>query len=133
VILPENSSVEVSDPAVKSIVISNNDEHFALISTFDVKIYSTRGDLSHPRVYCLPKPQPPQEEDDDGRGKLVDNTQDDLIQDSLMEDNQVTDVAGGEGGQELRQIVKFDDEDTGYTKKVARKYTDNEIKTIMKK
>jgi hypothetical protein len=30
-----------------------------------------------------------------------------------MEDNQVTDVAGGDGGQELRQIVKFDDEDTG--------------------
>ena len=86
-ILPENSSVEVPDP-VKSIVISNNDEHFALISTFEVKIYSTRaGDLSQPRKYCLPKPQPPQEDEDDGRVKFVDNTQDDLIQDSLMEDN----------------------------------------------
>jgi hypothetical protein len=115
VILPENSSVDVTD-SVKSIMISNNDEHFALVSTFEIKIYSTRGgggDLSHPRVYCLPKPQPPQEEEDYGRGKLVDNTQDDLIQDSLMEDNQVTDVAGGDGGQELRQIVKFDDEYTG--------------------
>jgi len=50
-----------------------------------------------------------------------------------MEDNQVTDVAGGDGAQELRQIVKFDEEDTGFPKKVARKYTENEIKTIMKK
>ena len=60
-ILPENISLDVPDP-VKSILISNNDEHFALISTFDVKIYSTRGggDAStNPRVYCLPKPQPP--------------------------------------------------------------------------
>ena len=127
--------MEVPEP-VKSIVISNNDEHFALISTFEVKIYSTRGgggDLSQPRKYCLPKPQPPQEDEDDGRVKFVDNTQDDLIQDSLMEDNQVTDVAGGDGAQELRQIVKFDEEDTGFPKKVARKYTENEIKTIMKK
>lgn len=95
--------MEVPDP-VKSIVISNNDEHFALISTFEVKIYSNRGggDLTKPRKYCLPKPQPPQEDEDDGRMKFVDNTQDDLIQDSLMEDNQVTDVAGGDGGQELK-------------------------------
>ena len=50
-----------------------------------------------------------------------------------MEDNQVTDAAGGDEGQELRQIVKFDDEDTGYTKKAARRYTEHEIKTIMKK
>lgn len=52
-----------------------------------------------------------------------------------MEDNQVTDVAaaGGDRGQDLRQIIKFDDEDTGYTKKPARRYTENEIKVIMKK
>jgi hypothetical protein len=37
------------------------------------------GDFALPRKYCLPKPQPPQEEEDDGRVKFVDNTQDDLI------------------------------------------------------
>ncbi len=50
-----------------------------------------------------------------------------------MEDNQITDAAGGDGGQELRQIVKFDDEDTGYAKKATRRYTEQEIKAIMKK
>jgi hypothetical protein len=71
---------------------------------------------------------------DDGRSiKTQLPTQDDLIQESLMEDIQACDVAGGEKSEEIRQIAKFDEVEDFYTKKAARRYTENEIKDIMKK
>jgi hypothetical protein len=46
---------------------------------------------------------------DDGRSiKTQLPTQDDLIQDSLMEDIQASDVAGGQKGEEIRQLTKLD-------------------------
>jgi hypothetical protein len=66
-------------------------------------------------------------------GDLMGTHHDELMQDSLLEDNQATEA---EGEKELRQIVKFDEEDTGeniINKKNKRGYSEQEMKAILKK
>jgi len=62
-LLAENTSFENTDP-IKSIFISNNDEYFALVSGFEVKVYSARNP-GEARVFGLPKPKYVSNPDDD--------------------------------------------------------------------
>jgi hypothetical protein len=76
--------------------VSNNDDYYALISTFEVRIYSARDPHSEPRVFNLPKPQWAQDVAADQHLQ-----EDDLMQDSLLEDHKATEAAV-EGENPLR-------------------------------
>lgn len=37
--------------------MSNNEEYFCFITTFEVKVYSAKDPSKEPRVFSLPKPE----------------------------------------------------------------------------
>lgn len=79
-IVGENLALEEESP-VQNIIISNNDENFVLMTDKEVKLFQAR-DPCFPLVFALPKPYFADEEED-----IVAEKHDDLMEDSLLQDN----------------------------------------------